>query len=250
MLEVRSLSKHFGEAVALDCVNLTVEPGDFIAVIGRSGAGKSTLLRCINGLEAVTSGDILWAKQNVTKLRGNALDRWRSKCAMIFQQFQLIPRMDVLTNVLVGRLHERSFLSSMLKQFPAEDRAKAIIELARLGMEKKALQKAANLSGGQQQRVAIARAMMQDPDILLADEPIASLDPRNTKIVMNSLKTINEGRNIAVLVNLHDIDIAKKYCKRVIALRDGKCVFDGKIADLDQSVLDEIYEDADYASVD
>ena len=245
MLEIKSLSKHFGEIAALNSIDLKIETGEMVAIVGRSGAGKSTLLRCINRLETPTDGRIIHKGRDVTNLSGQALNEWRAQCAMIFQQFQLVPRLDVLTNVLIGGLHQRSFFASMVKHFPASERARAVIELARLGMEKTALQRAGTLSGGQQQRVAIARAMMQNPTTLLADEPIASLDPRNAHAVMRSLVEINRERGITVLVNLHAIDIAKDYCERVIGLRDGRLVFDAPVTDLNEQALEYIYDGPD-----
>ena len=242
MLEIKSLTKQFGDVKALNNVSLSINKGDRVAVIGRSGAGKSTLLRCINRLESPTSGDIFHLDDNITTLKGRSLTAWRAKCAMIFQQFQLVPRIDVLTNVLIGTLKSQPFLFSMVKHFPEADRARAIIELSRLNMETTALQRAGTLSGGQQQRVAIARAMMQKPELVLADEPIASLDPSNAHAVMQSLQTINEERGITMLINLHSIEMARKYCKRVIGLCDGEVVFDGPIGDLTNDTLNKIYK--------
>ena len=242
MLEIQGLTKRFGTVTALDRLSLRIEKGERIAVIGRSGAGKSTMLRSINRLETPTEGDILFNGASVLALKGKAVNAWRARCAMIFQQFQLVPRLDVLTNVLVGRLHERPLLSSMIKHFPAEERAKAVIELDRLGMAETAFKRAGDLSGGQQQRVAIARAMVQDPEILLADEPIASLDPRNAHAVMQTLQDINEDRGITVIINLHAIDIARQYCQRVVGLAQGKVVFDGPCDALDEEALSLIYD--------
>lgn len=242
MLEINSLTKSFGAVKALDNVSLNIDTGEMVAVIGRSGAGKSTLLRCINMLEAPSQGAIKNDELNVSALKGKKLNEWRARCAMIFQQFNLVPRLDVLTNVMVGSLCGRPFWASMFKYFPAEYRAKAVIELNKLGMTDQALQRAGTLSGGQQQRVAISRAMMQDPKILLADEPVASLDPRNTHTVMSTLREINTERGITVLVNLHSIDIAREYCCRVIGLRDGKVVFDGAMSELTDQALETIYD--------
>lgn len=242
MLEINSLTKSFGAVTALDNVSLQIDSGEMVAVIGRSGAGKSTLLRCINMLEAPSQGAITNDELTVSALKGKKLNEWRARCAMIFQQFNLVPRLDVLTNVMVGSLCGRPFWASMFKYFPAEYRAKAVIELNKLGMKDQALQRAGTLSGGQQQRVAISRAMMQDPKILLADEPVASLDPRNTHAVMSTLREINSDRGITVLVNLHSIDIAREYCQRVIGLRDGSVVFDGAIGELTDQALETIYD--------
>ncbi|WP_333585884.1 phosphonate ABC transporter ATP-binding protein [Phenylobacterium sp.] len=241
MLELRNVTKRFGEVNAVDGVSLTCDRGEFIGVIGRSGAGKSTLLRMINRLADPSSGQILWDGEDVGRLKGKPLRRWRRRCAMIFQQFNLCPRLDVITNVLVGVLAERPAVSSLLKVFPAEDRARAIIELDRLDMAQAALQRAATLSGGQQQRVAIARAMLQEPDILLADEPVASLDPINAEVVMEALQDVCHERRIPVIVNLHSLDIARRYCTRVIGMAKGRIIYDGPPSGLTPEVVDKIY---------
>ena len=192
MLEIDRLTKRFGAKTAVDGVSLRIPAGQMVGVIGRSGAGKSTLLRMINRLTEPSEGRILFDGQDVTQLQGRALRDWRMRSAMIFQQFNLVQRLDVLTNVLVGRLNQRPMLSSMFKMFTAEERAMALTALDRFDLAEAALQRADTLSGGQQQRVAIARALMQNPRLILADEPIASLDPRNTKIVMDALLRINK----------------------------------------------------------
>ncbi|MEH6676020.1 phosphonate ABC transporter ATP-binding protein [Phenylobacterium sp.] len=241
MLELRNVTKRFGEVSAVDGVSFKCDRGEFIGVIGRSGAGKSTLLRMINRLADPTSGQILWDGEDVGKLKGKPLRRWRRRCAMIFQQFNLCPRLDVITNVLVGVLAERPTSTSLLKIFPAEDRARAILELDRLDMAQVALQRAATLSGGQQQRVAIARAMLQEPDMLLADEPVASLDPINTEVVMEALEDVCRERGIPVIVNLHSLDIARRYCTRIIGMSKGKIIYDGAPSGLTPEVIDRIY---------
>lgn len=241
MLELRGLKKSFGETSAVDGVSLKIGPGELVGVIGRSGAGKSTLLRLVNRLTDPTEGAVLWNGDDVTRLKGRDLRRWRRRCAMIFQQFNLCPRLDVITNVLVGVVAERPLATSVVKFFPAADRARAIMELEALDMAGAALQRAGTLSGGQQQRVAIARAMMQDPDILLADEPVASLDPVNAEVVMEALELICRERGIPVIANLHSLDIAKRYCTRVVALARGAVVFDGPPGDLSPEVLERVY---------
>lgn len=241
MLELRNVTKRFGEVSAVDGVSFKCDRGEFIGVIGRSGAGKSTLLRMINRLADPTSGQILWDGEDVGKLKGKPLRRWRRRCAMIFQQFNLCPRLDVITNVLVGVLAERPTATSLLKIFPAEDRARAILELDRLDMAQVALQRAATLSGGQQQRVAIARAMLQEPDMLLADEPVASLDPINAEVVMEVLEDVCRERGIPVIVNLHSLDIARRYCTRIIGMSKGKIIYDGPPSGLTPDVVDKIY---------
>ncbi len=241
MLEVQGVSKRFGETVAVDDVSFTCGRGEFLGVIGRSGAGKSTLLRTINRLSEPSSGRILWDGHEVGNLRGADLRRWRRRCAMIFQQFNLCPRLDVITNVLVGVAAERPLAATLFKAFPANDRAQAILELDALDMATAALQRAGTLSGGQQQRVAIARAMMQDPELILADEPVASLDPNNAEIVMNALQRICRERGVPVIVNLHSLEIAHLYCTRILAMARGKVVYDGAPGGLTPAVLERIY---------
>lgn len=241
MLELQNVRKRFGDKVAVDDVSLKFQPGEFVGVLGRSGAGKSTLLRMINRLTDPTSGTIRKDGREVTGLKGEDLRRWRRSCAMIFQQFNLCPRLDVITNVLVGVVAERPLASSLIKLFPAEDRARAILELQALDMAQAALQRAETLSGGQQQRVAIARAMMQEPDVLLADEPVASLDPVNAEVVMDALHRVCRTRNIPVIVNLHSLDIARRYCDRVVAMAHGRVVFDDAPDRLTDEALAQIY---------
>ena len=194
MLAVEGVTRRFGTKVAVNAVSLSIEPGSFVGVIGRSGAGKSTLLRMINRLIDPSEGRITFAGVNVTALRGRALRDWRARCAMIFQQFNLVGRLDVMTNVVLGRLNKRSTFRSLIRSFSDAEWAHAILALERLGIADVALQPAGTLSGGQQQRVAIARAMLQEPDIILADEPIASLDPRNAQVVMDLLSDLNRQR--------------------------------------------------------
>jgi phosphonate transport system ATP-binding protein len=240
-LSLQGVSRHFGETRAVDNVTLDIRPGQFVGVIGRSGAGKSTMLRLINRLVDPSEGSILFEGQDITALKGKALREWRRDCAMIFQQFNLVERLDVLTNVLIGRLAEHGFLSSMAMRFTDEERAMAIQALDRLDLVPQALQRAGTLSGGQQQRVAIAKALVQRPKIMLADEPIASLDPANATLVMDGLKTINREDGITVLVNLHTLDTARAYCDRIIAMRQGRVFFDGTAAQLTDDVVRDIY---------
>lgn len=241
MLELKSVSKAFGPKIAVNDVSLSIPAGSMVGIIGRSGAGKSTLLRLINRLCDPTSGQILWQGRPVTELKGTALSQWRACCGMVFQQFNLSPRLDVLTNVLIGSLSRQRGLAPLLKLFPVEERARAILELHALDMSEAALQRCSTLSGGQQQRVAIARTLMQSPDIILADEPIASLDPANAQTVMETLAAINKERNITVLVNLHALAIARRFCPRVIGMANGRIVFDGPPEELNASVVDQIY---------
>jgi phosphonate transport system ATP-binding protein len=241
MLEMKDLCCRFGDVVAVDKASLRIMPGEMVGVIGRSGSGKSSLLRLINRLYTPQSGSLTWNEQSVLALKGRDLRDWRRRAAIIFQQFNLIPRLDVLTNVLLGTLATRPLIPSMFKYFPPELRARAVIELDRLGMADAAFQRTQFLSGGQQQRVAIARAMLQDPEILLADEPVASLDPINSETVMESIAAINQTRGITVIVNLHSIDIARRYCTRIVGMREGKIVFDGPVAELTDAAIAAIY---------
>ena len=240
-LTISDLSRSFGETKAVDRVSLDIPPGQFVGVIGRSGAGKSTLLRLINRLIEPTAGKVTYGGREITGLRGRALREWRRDCAMIFQQFNLVDRLDVLSNVLVGRLADHGFLSSMAMRFSDKERAEALRALERLDLLPQALQKAGTLSGGQQQRVAIARALVQRPRIMLADEPIASLDPGNATRVMEALKTINREDGLTVLVNLHTLDTARAYCHRIIAMRAGRVYFDGVPRQLTDDVVRDIY---------
>ncbi len=212
-----------------------------IGVIGRSGAGKSTLLRMINRLTDADGGEIVIDGRDVLQLKGAAKRRWQRDCAMIFQQFNLVPRLDVVTNVMLGRLNGHNTLKSMFNIFGAEEIERALAALERLDIVDQALQRAETLSGGQQQRVAIARALTQAPKMILADEPIASLDPLSAEIVMKSLREIHERDNLTVICNLHTLDTARAYCDRVIGMLHGKMVFDGPPEDLKPAAVREIY---------
>lgn len=241
MLELEGLSRRFGALAAVDRVWLRIPDGQMVGVIGPSGAGKSTLLRLINRLTTPSEGRIRFAGHDVTALRGAALRAWRARAAMIFQQFNLVGRLDVLTNVLIGRLNHRPVLSSLLGLFSAEERATALSLLDRFGLLDQALQRADTLSGGQQQRVAIARALMQQPRILLADEPIASLDPHNARVVMEALAGISANDGLTMIVNLHALEAALRYCTRIVGLSAGRVVFDGTPAELDAAAVRAIY---------
>ncbi len=241
MLELKSLTKRFGDKTAVDAATFTVDKPMMIGIIGRSGAGKSTLLRMLNRLSDSSSGQILFEGREITALKGAARREWQSRCAMIFQQFNLVPRMDVVSNVLHGTLNRRSTFATMFNLYPQADIHKAIEILDRLGIAEQAPKRAEALSGGQQQRVAIARALMQDPSIILADEPIASLDPMNAQIVMDALRRIHEEDGRMVIANLHTLDTARRYCDRVIGMRDGRIVFDGRPDQLTTGVARDIY---------
>lgn len=240
-LHLRNLSKRFGNTNAVDGVSLSVPSGSFVGIIGRSGAGKSTLLRMINRLNEPSAGTIEFEGAVVTDLQGQDLRQWRRNCAMVFQQFNLIGRLDVLTNVLMGRLTSVPTWRSLLTLWSDADKLAALEALDRFGMADFAAQRCDQLSGGQQQRVAICRALVQQPKIILADEPIASLDPRNTQVVMDALAAINRDLGITVLCNLHALDVARNYCDRLVGMSAGRVVFDGAPAALTDAVVQNLY---------
>ena len=241
MFETVDLTKTFGANTAVARATIRIDRPAFVGIIGRSGAGKSTLLRMINRLTDSTSGRVLWKGEDITGLQGRAVRVWQSQCAMIFQQFNLVPRMDVVSNVLHGTLARRSTLSTLFNLYPRDDIHRAIDILARLGIAEHAPKRAEALSGGQQQRVAIARALMQDPAIILADEPIASLDPMNAQVVMDALRRIHDEDGRLVIANLHTLDTARRYCDRVIGMQAGRIVFDGTPDQLTAGVVRDIY---------
>lgn len=226
---------------ALDKVTLTIEDGEFVVVVGLSGAGKSTLLRAVNGLVPIVEGSVKVNGQEVVGATAADLRQLRSGVGMIFQTFNLVMRATVLSNVLMGRLSKVPRWRSLLGMWPANDTELALQALERVGIVEKAYERAANLSGGQQQRVGIARALAQEPSVILADEPVASLDPVTSHMVMRDLQRINRDLDITTLINLHFLDLARQYGKRLIGLRDGKLVYDGDIADVDDNIFREIY---------
>lgn len=248
ILTVKNLRKSWSaQNCVLDGINFDLHKGELVGVIGRSRAGKSTLLHVLNGTHTASDGEILnyranGEQQNIVELNSRQLRAWRSECGMIFQDFCLVPRLDVLTNVLLGRLSQTSTLKSFFKVFSDADRARAIGLLEWLNMLPQALQRAENLSGGQMQRVAICRALMQNPNILLADEPVASLDPKNTRRIMDVLRQVSEN-GISVMVNLHSVELVQAYCTRVIGLAKGRVVFDGHPSQLTEEMLHTLYGD-------
>ncbi|GGF49600.1 phosphonates import ATP-binding protein PhnC [Azorhizobium oxalatiphilum] len=241
MLVIDGLTCRFGNKTAVSDVNLQIGQGAFIGVIGRSGAGKSTLLRMVNRLQESSAGRILFEDRDVTALKGHELRQWRARAAMVFQQFNLVGRLDVLTNVLMGRLSGMANWRALTKSWSAEDKAIALSALEQFDMANLAAQRADSLSGGQQQRVAIARALVQEPRLILADEPIASLDPRNTKVVMDQLLRINKHFGITVMCNLHSLELARTYCDRLVGMAGGKVVFDGSPSRLTPAVARDLY---------
>ena len=240
-MRINKVNKFFGNNHAVRNVSFEVNKPQMIGIIGRSGAGKSTLLRIINRLTDATDGEVEIDGQNILQLKSKEKRSWQRNCAMIFQQFNLVPRLDVLTNVILGRLNYQGSFRASLKMFSRDERADALILLNTLGMANTALQRAETLSGGQQQRVAICRALMQNPKMILADEPIASLDPMNARMVMESLRKIHDEKNLTVISNLHTLDTAKTYCDRIIGMKDGAIVFDDLPEKLSDKLAREIY---------
>ncbi len=226
---------------ALKRVSFSAEAGEIVAIIGRSGAGKSTLLRCINGLERATEGSILIEGQDVTRMDQRALTQLRRKIGFVWQEFNLVDRLPVLTNVLSGRLGYKSGLAGALGYFDRAERELAVHNLERVNLVHRATQRADKLSGGEKQRASIARAMTQRPAVLLADEPVASLDPELAATVMADLARIAREDGVLALINIHQVELARAYADRIVGLAQGVIVFDGKPADLTDSVLDRVY---------
>ncbi len=238
-----------GGVRALEGVSLDVHRGEFLAVLGLSGSGKSTLLRCINRLIDPTEGKVCILGDEITGAKGAKLRAMRRQVAMIFQQFNLVRRHTVLTNVLSGALGRSPLLPSLMLSFSAEERDRAVASLERVGLGDRGSSRADALSGGQQQRVAIARALMQQPRLILADEPVASLDPALRHSVMRHIEALNRDEGMTVVCSLHDIDLVTKYATRMVALRDGRLVWEGVPDQFDQATFKEIYgEDAQPAS--
>jgi phosphonate transport system ATP-binding protein len=242
MLQIIDLVKIYeGGVLALDKVSFDVPDGQFVAVIGLSGSGKSTLLRCINRLIEPTAGKVFWNGQDITAASDEDLRRIRRKIGMVFQHFNLVHRSSVLTNVLAGRLGYINPAWSLVNRFPKVDIDKAMHQLERVGIGDKASYRADELSGGQQQRVGLARALMQDPEMILADEPVASLDPVLAHSAMQYLERINKEDKVTVLCSLHFLDLVHRYADRVVALNEGKLVFDGLPQEIDDPKFKDIY---------
>lgn len=242
MLAIKNLQKIYPNGThALKGVSFDVKKGEFLVIIGLSGSGKSTLLRCINRLHDPTTGSVTFNDEELTTLKGKALRNMRSRIGMIFQHFNLIPRRTVMTNVLSGSLARTGVLKSLLGIYPDDVKKKASEYIKVVGLEGREKHRADNLSGGQQQRVAIARALMQNPAMLLADEPVASLDPATSHSVMQYLKKVNEELGVTIMCNLHFLSLVRQYASRVIALKDGKLIYEGKPTDIDEEWFRTIY---------
>ena len=243
VLRVQNLKKTYGNQVeALKGVDITLNQGEFVVIIGPSGAGKSTLMRCINLLVKPTEGEVHLNDARIDTAKGKSLREVRSQIGMIFQHYNLIGRTNVLKNVLYGLLGQMSIFESLTNQYQEKDRKRAIELLSEVGLEEKVYQRADELSGGQKQRVGICRALIQSPALMLADEPIASLDPKSADVVMQSLKDVAQKNQLSVLVNLHQVEYAKRFATRIIGLKKGEIVFNDRPEKLTQSMIDLIYE--------
>lgn len=242
MIQFKNVSKTYANGVkGLSDVSLEINQGEFVAIIGLSGAGKSTLLRTINKMHDITEGQLLVNEQDVSLLKGKMLRRFRRKIGMIFQSFNLVTRTTVINNVLMANVPEMSFGKVLFGIYSKEQKVAALEALDKVGILEKAYIRADQLSGGQQQRVALARTLAQNPEIILADEPVAALDPVTAKQVMCDFQKINQEMNISILINIHHVELALEYANRIIGIREGKIVYDGPSKDVDQSILDQIY---------
>jgi phosphonate transport system ATP-binding protein len=254
VLEVRGLEKSYGAVPVLKGVNLAIARGEFVGVIGLSGSGKSTLLRCINGLIKASAGEILVPRAllearagedghvDVRRLSPREIRHLRRKIGMVFQQFNIVKRLSVMENVLSGALGYQPALSGALRLFRGDVKRRALVNLKRVGLLEHAYKRADQLSGGEQQRVAIARTLMQEPALILADEPVSSLDPRLSRVVLDILKRVCREDGIAALVSLHTLELTREYADRVVGLKEGRVFFDGAPASLTDAVIDEVYQ--------
>ena len=250
MLEIKQLVKKYNTGdLAINGVDLKVEKGQVMALIGPSGAGKSTLIRCVNRLENPTSGEIWLNGENIVKMRSGKLRRARRNMGMIFQEYALVERLTVMENVLSGRLGYVGFWRSFLRKFPQSDINAAFGLLEKVGLDTMVNKRADELSGGQRQRVGIARALIQKPDILLVDEPTASLDPKTSRQIMRLITELCEENQLAAIINIHDVALAQMYAERIVGLREGSIVYDGSPDDLKPDILTEIYGKEDWTAV-
>lgn len=249
MLTLEGLTKRYATGdLALKDISLTVPAGQVMALIGPSGAGKSTLIRCVNRLVEPTSGSVSLDGRDITRVRGAALRRARQQIGMIFQNYALVERLSVMENVLSGRLGSVGFWRSWFRRFPQEDVRQAFHMLERVGMESMIDKRGDALSGGQKQRVGIARALMQQPALLLVDEPTASLDPRTSRQIMRLIVELSREQNLASIINIHDVVLAQQFVDRVVGLRAGEVVFDGRPDELSEEILTTIYGDEDWSA--
>jgi len=251
MLRVDELAKTYATGdKALDAVSFTVEAGQVVGLIGPSGAGKSTLIRCVNRLVEPTKGSVFLNDQAITGLSRKQLSRMRRRIGMIFQEYALVERLTVMENVLSGRLGYVPFWRSFMRRYPAEDVRQAFALLDRVGLVQHADKRADALSGGQRQRVGIARALEQNPELLLVDEPTASLDPKTSRLIMRLIVEICRERNLPAIINIHDVVLARQFTQRIIGLQEGRVVFDGVPSELDDAMLTRIYGEEDWTAID
>ncbi|HHX13766.1 MAG TPA: phosphonate ABC transporter ATP-binding protein [Clostridiales bacterium] len=243
ILEFKNVSKIYNNITkALTEVSFSVDEGEFVSIIGPSGSGKSTILRCINRLVDVTQGSIIFDGHDVNRADKKEIRQLRKKAGMIFQHYNLVNRLSVIENVLHGRLGYKSVIAGAIGRYTEEEKEKAFQILAKLGLTEQAYKRCDELSGGQKQRVGIARSLMQEPRLILCDEPIASLDPSSSKIIMDHLSIINETMRITCIVNLHQVDVALRYAKRIIGITAGQIVYDGPPDELTKVMIYEIYQ--------
>lgn len=243
MIEFNNVSKIYPNGTkGLDNVNLKIDKGEFVAIIGLSGAGKSTLIRTINRMIDITDGSLIVNGKDVRSLKGKQLREFRRKIGMIFQSFNLVTRTTVIKNVLTAKVPEISFIRSVFGIFTKEEKIQALEALDKMGIVDKAFIRADQLSGGQQQRVALSRTLAQNPEIILADEPVAALDPITARKVMEDFKKINKEMDISILINIHHVELALNYADRIVGIRDGKIVYDGPSSDVTEEILESIYK--------
>lgn len=243
LLEFQNVSKTYNNVTrALQDVTFSIEEGEFVSIIGPSGAGKSTLMRCANRLVDASQGAIFFDGQDITKMGKKELRKVRTRTGMIFQHYNLVDRLSVIENVLHGLLGQKSTISGMAGHYTEAEKAEAFRIIQEMGLTEQAYKRCDELSGGQKQRVGIARAIMQKPRLILCDEPIASLDPKSSKVIMDHLKQINREKKITCLVNLHQVDVAIRYSERIIGVAGGRIVYDGPSGQLTQEIIHEIYQ--------
>ncbi len=246
ILEFKHVSKIYNNVTkALTDISFSIDEGEFVSIIGPSGSGKSTILRCINRLVDVTQGVIMFDGQDITKVDKKELRSVRTKTGMIFQHYNLVDRLSVIENVLHGRLGHKSTFGGVIGHYSEKEKEDAFNILAKLGLTEQAYKRCDELSGGQKQRVGIARSIMQQPRLILCDEPIASLDPSSSKVIMDHLSDINKTMKITCVLNLHQVDVAMKYSKRIIGITSGRIIYDGPPEELTKATIYEIYQSSE-----
>lgn len=242
LLVVENLTKCYGpNSPAVDNVSFEVKQGEFVAIIGPSGAGKSTILRCINRMIEPTDGRVIFEGKDISHLHGQKIREARRRIGMIFQHYNLVYRLTVMQNVMHGRLGYMSTVDGVLNRYKEEDKVKGLKLLEKVGLSDYIYRRASELSGGQKQRVGIVRALMQEPSLLLCDEPIASLDPNSSKVIMDLIRDLTREWNISCIVNLHQVHVAIEYATRIIGIRDGKIIFDGPSSELTPQIIEDVY---------